>query len=64
MSVNLIKETSLKDDSEILELIEKRNEAKKSRDYELADSIRNELYNRGIELIDTREGTTYKIIGD
>ena len=41
-----------------------RNEAKKSRDYELADSIRNELYNRGIELIDTREGTTYKIIGD
>lgn len=63
-SVNLIKETSLKDDSEILELIEKRNEAKKSRDYELADSIRNELYNRGIELIDTREGTTYKIIGD
>ena len=63
-SVNLIKETSLKDDSEILELIEKRNESKKSRDYELADSIRNELYNRGIELIDTREGTTYKIIGD
>ena len=63
-SVNLIKETSLEDDSEILELIEKRNEAKKSRDYELADSIRNELYNRGIELIDTREGTTYKVIGD
>ncbi len=49
-------------EEEILELIEKRNEAKKNKDYELADSIRNELLEKGIELLDTREGTTYKII--
>ena len=41
-------------------LIEKRNNAKKSKDYELADSIRDELYSKGIKLIDTREGTTYE----
>ena len=27
---------------------------------ELADSIRDELYSKGIKLIDTREGTTYE----
>ncbi|MBR6073104.1 MAG: cysteine--tRNA ligase [Bacilli bacterium] len=62
-AVNLIveKETA-ENEEEILSLIEKRNEAKKNKDYELADSIRNELLDKGIELIDTREGTTYKII--
>lgn len=51
-------------DEEIMSLIEKRNEAKKAHDFELADSIRAELLSRGIELIDTREGTKYKIIGE
>ena len=37
-------------------------EAKKNKDYELADSIRNELLDKGIELVDTREGTTYNLI--
>lgn len=41
--------------------IEERKEAKKNKDYSLADSIRNELLEQGIELIDTREGTTYKL---
>ena len=41
--------------------IEERKEAKKNKDYLLADSIRNELLEQGIELIDTREGTTYKL---
>ena len=49
---------------EILKLIEARNEAKRKKDFELADSIRDDLYKKGIELIDTREGTTYKIVGE
>ena len=63
-SVNLINEKSKNEDKEILDLIEKRSEAKKNKDFELADSIRSELENRGIILVDTREGTTYKIVGE
>ena len=37
------------------------NQAKKDKNYALADEIRNELLERGIELMDTREGTKYKI---
>ena len=52
-------------DSELTEYIqskiEERNEAKKNKDYNLADKIRNELLDKGIELMDTREGTKYKI---
>ena len=47
-----------------MDLVEKRNRAKAEKDFELADSIRNELLSKGIELIDTREGTTVKIIGE
>ena len=63
-SINLINEKSKNEDKEILDLIEKRSEAKKNKDFELADSIRSELENRGIILVDTREGTTYKIVGE
>ena len=63
-SINLINEKSKNDDKEILDLIEKRSEAKKNKDFELADSIRSELESRGIILVDTREGTTYKIVGE
>ena len=41
--------------------IEERNEAKKNKNYELADKIRNELLEMGIILKDTREGTTFEI---
>ena len=41
-----------------------QKEAKKNKDFELADSIRNDLLSKGIELLDTREGTTYRIIGE
>ena len=62
-SLNLIQEeVKVENEEEILALIEKRNEAKKNKDYDLADSIRNELLEKGIELLDTREGTTYKIV--
>ena len=50
------------DVSYINKMIEKRTEAKKNKNYELADSIRNELLEKGIILKDTREGTTYEVI--
>lgn len=63
-ALELLKEDEkLENDAEIMALIEKRAEAKKNKDFELADSIRADLYQKGIELVDTREGTTYKIVG-
>lgn len=44
------------------EMINKRNEAKKNKDFALADSIRNELLEKGIIIKDTREGTTYELV--
>ena len=62
-SLGLIQEKkTVSDDSYILEQIEKRKEAKKNKDFSLADSIRDELLKQGIRLIDSREGTTYEII--
>lgn len=46
---------------EIVELIEARNKFKLERNFTEADSIRAELLKKGIELIDTREGTIYKV---
>ena len=46
---------------EIMALIDKRAELKKEHRFTEADGIRDELASRGIELIDTREGTIYKI---
>lgn len=64
LAVKLIQEkVEVEANEDILKLIEARNEAKKKKDFELADSIRDDLYKKGIELIDTREGTTYKIVG-
>ena len=44
-------------------MIEARREAKKAKNYAEADSIRVQLSEMGVTLIDTREGTTYKIEG-
>ena len=46
----------------ILDKIEERKEAKKNKDFATADKIRDELLEKGIKLIDTREGTTYELI--
>lgn len=47
-------------DEEILELIEKRNEARKNKNFELADEIRDNLKNNGIILEDTKDGVKWK----
>lgn len=49
------------DEAYILEMIEKRNIAKANKDFATADTIRDELLNKGIVLKDTREGTTYEV---
>ncbi|MBF0189338.1 MAG: cysteine--tRNA ligase, partial [Magnetococcales bacterium] len=41
-------------------LIAERNEARKSRDFARADAIRNDLLEQGIELLDGKEGTTWR----
>ena len=63
LSLDLLKEEEI--DSKLLEYINEkineRNEAKKNKDYTLADSIREELASKGIYIKDTREGTTFEI---
>ena len=46
----------------IQQMIDKRTEAKNEKDYALADKIRGDLKELGVELKDSKEGTTYKII--
>lgn len=61
LSLALLKEVEVNPELEqyIEEQIQKRNEAKKEKNYELADKIRDNLLEKGIELKDSREGTTY-----
>ncbi len=47
--------------AEILALIEARKAAKKAKNFAEADRIRTHLADRGVTLIDTPQGTTYKI---
>ena len=47
-------------DEEIEKLIEARTQAKKNKDFKLADEIRNELLEKGIVLEDTRQGVKWR----
>ncbi len=47
--------------AEILTLIDQRAAAKKAKDFAEADRIRQYLLDKGVTLIDSREGTTYQI---
>ena len=50
------------DNEELVEgLINKRNQARKDRDFNTADQIRSELHNMNIDIEDTPEGTIWKI---
>ena len=66
LSLNLLENTkkNISKDLEqyIKEKIEERNIAKQNKDFALADSIRNELKEKGIIIKDTREGTTYEVL--
>ena len=43
-------------------LIELRNQARKAKNWELSDQIRDQLLEKGIELKDGRDGTTYQLM--
>lgn len=64
LSLDLLKEESIditpEEKEKIENLIEQRNQAKKNKEYDKADQIREELLNMGIVIKDTREGTTYE----
>lgn len=65
LSLNLLKDDIQNIDDELTkyinEKIKERNKAKQDKNYELSDSIRNELLQKGIILKDTREGTIFEI---
>ena len=46
---------------EVEKLIKERSEAKENKNFELADEIRNTLEERGIEIKDTPNGTSWKV---
>ena len=47
--------------NKINELISKRSEAKKNKDFELADAIREQLIELGVEINDLSDGTEWKL---
>ncbi len=58
--VGLLKREELILDDQVKTLIEKRVEARKKKDFQLADQIRKDLEEKGILLEDTPEGTKWK----
>ena len=64
LSINLINSKEIDDELKkyIEEKISERKEAKQNKDFDKADSIREELLSKGIEIKDTREGTTYNLL--
>jgi cysteinyl-tRNA synthetase len=46
-------------DEELEALITQREDARKNKDFSRADAIRDELRDRGVELLDSAEGTTW-----
>ncbi|ADD68545.1 cysteinyl-tRNA synthetase [Denitrovibrio acetiphilus DSM 12809] len=49
-------------EEELRQKIQDRADAKKDKNFELADSIRQELKQQGIELLDTIDGTIYRAV--
>ena len=60
LSLDLQKDDIIDLDEEVLRLIEQRKIAKKNKNFEEADKIRDTLLEKGIKLIDGRDGTTYQ----
>jgi cysteinyl-tRNA synthetase len=56
---NIEENNNSKLDQTLQVLIELRNQARKAKNFELSDQIRDKLLEQGIELKDGREGTSY-----
>ena len=52
------------DKAKIAELIEKRSEAKKEKNFALADEIRENLTKMGISIMDTPSGTIWEVMNE
>ena len=61
-TVQVEKEQDAKLEETINILINLRNNARKNKNFELSDRIRQDLLNIGIELKDTREGTVFNLL--
>ena len=48
------------EETDIERLIKKRNEARGNKNFDMADQIRDELKNKGIEIEDTANGTIWR----
>lgn len=59
---NIEENNSEKLDQALKILIELRNQARKAKNWELSDQIRDQLLEQGIELKDSREGTNYQLL--
>ena len=55
------KKASYELSEEVEKLIKERSEAKENKNFELADEIRNKIEERGIEIKDTPDGTSWKV---
>jgi len=66
LSLDLFENKKVEIDSElqeyVLEQIRKRDEAKRSKDYQLADEIRDELLKKHIQIRDTKDGTIFEVL--
>ena len=64
LAIDLLKKNDIDDKLAIYveKKIAERNLAKSNKNFELADSIRDELLQKNIRLIDSREGTRYEVI--
>lgn len=56
-----IEKTAIEVPTDISALAEKRNEAKKSKDFKMADTIRIQIESKGYKVLDSKDGT-YKIV--
>ena len=50
------------EDKDIIDLLEKRNNFRIEKKYDQADEIRDQLLDLGIEILDSKDGSTYRKI--
>lgn len=59
---NVEENNSEKLDQALKVLIDLRNQARKAKNFDLSDQIRDQLLEQGIELKDSRDGTSYQLL--
>jgi cysteinyl-tRNA synthetase len=63
LGLDLLKFEEIEIPSEIGELADKREEARKKKDFSRADELRDEIRKKGYEIFDTDKGWEIKEIG-